>query len=489
MKPIIHVLGMGPGRGYMTADTLDLLKGSGNVFLRTGLHPGAEDLKEMGIEYESFDEYSEADGSSIVEMIDRLISSAYEHGEICYVVPGSPMICEKTVMQLANTVSMGRGIDLDIRPGVSFVDAMAAELGLDSSGIMLADALDLDRHRIDTSMGVIIAHVCDISAANEIKAKLSGIYGDNTLLTVVSGAGNGDIMKKTEIPLCQLDRIEWLDHLTSVYIAPVKLESKNRYSFDDFKRITDKLRGECPWDRQQTHDSLKQHLLEECYEVLHAIEMEDDENLCEELGDLLLQIFLHSKIGEESGTFDIYEVVNGISKKMIRRHPHVFGNTAATTPNDVSKKWADIKREEKGFKTQTEVMRSVPNNLPALMSSYKIQEKAAEVGFDWDDVDGAMDKIYEETEEVREVYKGSERGRIEEEIGDLLFAVVNVARFLKIQPEFALKKASDKFISRFEYIEAAAGSKNQKLQNMSLGQMNMLWNEAKENKKYKKNQK
>lgn len=491
MRPIIHVLGLGPGKGYMTLDTLQTLKRSGNVFLRTEIHPGTEDLKAMGIDYKSFDKCYEK-GTSFEEVygeiVDSLVSMVYKYGEICYVVPGSPMVDERTVEELKE-ISEDKGIDLDIRPGMSFVDAMASELGFNISNIMITDALGLDPHSINTSMGVIISQVYDRFIASEIKIKLSWIYGDNKLVTVVSGAGNGDIMKRADIPLYQLDRIEWIDHLTSVYITPVEFANKSRYDFGDFKYIMDRLRQECPWDKEQTHESLKQYLLEETYEVLEAVDIKDDRQLCEELGDLLLQVFFHSKIGEEMEAFDIYEVVDGISKKMIQRHPHVFGNVIATSPDDVLKNWTDIKKEEKGFKTQTEMMRSIPGNLPALMLSYKIQDKAAEVGFDWDDVDGAMEKIYEELKEVKEVYKGNEKDRIEEEIGDLLFAVVNVARFLKVQPEFALKKAADKFVWRFSYIEETAGRRNQKLQDMSLDQMNNLWEEAKMNKKAKKNQK
>ncbi|MDI6600915.1 MAG: nucleoside triphosphate pyrophosphohydrolase [Thermoanaerobacteraceae bacterium] len=491
MKPVIHVLGLGPGKGYITLDTLEILRNSRRVFLRTEIHPGVEDLKAMGIDYMSFDECYEK-GTSFEEVyseiIKRLLTLADEYGEICYVVPGSPMVDERTVEELID-ISKGMGIELDIRPGMSFIDAMAAELGFNLCNIILIDATDFDPHRINTSMGIIISQVYDRFIASEVKIKLSRIYDDNTLVTVISGAGNSDIMKKADIPLYQLDRVEWIDHITSVYIRPVRFESKSRYDFVDFKYIMDRLRSDCPWDREQTHESLKQYLLEETYEVLEAIDLKDSEKLVEELGDLMLQVFFHGKLAEEREIFDIYDVVDGISKKMILRHPHVFGDVKVKSSDDVLKNWADIKKEEKGISTQTEVMQSIPGNLPALMLSYKIQDKAAEVGFDWDDVDGAMEKVYEELEEVKEVYKGTEKERIEEEVGDLLFAVVNVARFLKVQPELALKKTADKFISRFSYIEERAGIKSQKLQDMSLDEMNVLWEEAKMNKKGKKNQK
>ncbi|TZE82123.1 nucleoside triphosphate pyrophosphohydrolase [Calorimonas adulescens] len=491
MSPVIHILGLGPGKGYITVDTLEVLKKSARVFLRTEVHPGVEELKSMGIVYTSFDEcYNTHESFEGVyeEIVERLLSYAEEYVEISYAVPGSPMVDEKTVEKLIDRAA-DMGIELDIRPGMSFIDAMAAELRFDLRNIMLLDATDFEPYSIDTSLGVIISQVYDKFIASEVKIKLSRVYDDNTLVTVISGAGNGDMMRKVEIPLYQLDRIEWIDHLTSVYIRPMGFEDRERHGFEDFKYIMDRLRRDCPWDKKQTHESLRQYLLEETYEVLEAIDLDDDEKLMEELGDLMLQIFFHAKIAEEKGNFDIYDVVDRVSKKMILRHPHVFGDVKVSSSDDVLKNWAKIKKEEKRQKTQTEVMESIPHNLPALMLSCKVQDKAAEVGFDWDDVDGAMEKVYEEMEELREVYKGTDTDRMEEELGDLLFAVVNVARFLNIQPELALKRTADKFISRFCYIEKAAERKNQRLQDMSLDDMNVLWEEAKVNKTGKKNQK
>lgn len=257
---------------------------------------------------------------------------------------------------------------------------------------------------------------------------------------------------------------------------------KERYSFEDLIEIMKTLRSPngCPWDREQDHESLKKYFIEETYEVLEAIDMNSPEKLCEELGDVLLQVVFHATIAEENGKFTIYDVVDEISKKMIHRHEHVFGKAKVETADDVLDLWDKIKKEEKGARTQTDILKDVPPILPALMRSYKVQEKAAKVGFDWDNVEDAWKKVSEEMEELHEAYTGRDTSKAEEELGDLLFAVVNVARFLKIQPELALTKTINKFIKRFEYIETKSSENGKKLTDMTLEEMDALWDKAKE---------
>ncbi len=226
---------------------------------------------------------------------------------------------------------------------------------------------------------------------------------------------------------------------------------KKQYSIDELLEIMRILRGTdgCPWDREQDHVSLKKYLIEETYEVLEAIDLNNPKKLCEELGDVLLQVIFHARIAEENEQFSFADVVNGVSEKMVHRHEHVFGKKHADTADDVIDLWENIKKVEKGAKTQTSVLKDVPSILPALMRSYKIQEKAARVGFDWDHVEDAWKKVQEETNEFYEAYQSNDMEKTSEELGDLLFAVVNVARFLKIQPELALTGTINKFIKRF----------------------------------------
>jgi tetrapyrrole methylase family protein/MazG family protein len=242
-----------------------------------------------------------------------------------------------------------------------------------------------------------------------------------------------------------------------------------------------KLRGEngCPWDKAQTPETLKQFLLEETFEVIDAIDKSDPKELSEELGDLLLQIVFLSRIGEERGEFKFNDVVQIICEKMIRRHPHIFGEKRLESAEEVLKHWEEIKKEEKEVGSYAETMDKIPESFPALMRAYKVQEKAARVGFDWENVDGALGKVYEELNELKEVYKGIDRGKIMEEIGDLLFAMVNVARFLGVNPELALRGATNKFIRRFKYVEEEASKMGKKLQEMTLKDMDRLWDKGK----------
>jgi tetrapyrrole methylase family protein/MazG family protein len=254
-----------------------------------------------------------------------------------------------------------------------------------------------------------------------------------------------------------------------------------KYTYSDLLDIMAKLRspGGCPWDREQDHKTLKRYLIEEAYEVLEAIDDESPDKLCDELGDLLLQVIFHARIAQENGQFDMGDVVNAVSTKMVKRHRHVFGEEDAETPDDVMRIWEQVKREEKGHETQTKVLKSVPGNLPALMRSYKVQEKAAQVGFDWDHAEDAFKKVQEEVMELKEALDGGDAGKIEEEIGDLLFAVVNVSRFYKVQPELALTATVNKFIRRFEYVEDRSAKAGRNLKDMSLEEMDALWDECK----------
>jgi len=259
------------------------------------------------------------------------------------------------------------------------------------------------------------------------------------------------------------------------------MKKKERYEYNDLLKIMSMLRAPngCPWDREQDHKSLKRYLIEEAYEVLEAIDEENPSKLCDELGDLLLQVVFHAQIARENGQFDMADVVHGVCAKMVNRHRHVFGDEEAETPDDVMDIWEKIKKEEKGLTTQTQVLKEVPGNLPALMRSFKVQQKTAQVGFDWDNIDDAMLKVKEEFNELEQAYKSGNEACIEEELGDLLFAVVNVSRFLKVQPELALTATVNKFIRRFEYVERCAAEQGKQLTDMTLKEMDALWDDSK----------
>lgn len=249
--------------------------------------------------------------------------------------------------------------------------------------------------------------------------------------------------------------------------------------FSRLVEIMEKLRSEdgCPWDRVQTHDSLKKYLIEETYELIDAIERGDYEAMKEELGDLLLQVVFHSKIAKDSGKFDIDDVIDSISEKMISRHPHVFGSADFKTPEEVLNQWDDRKREE--GKLKKSILEGIPSSLPALMRAYKLQSRAAKVGFDWDNIEGVIDKIEEEIRELKDAMKENKKERIEEELGDLLFSIVNFGRFIKIDPETALRKTNRKFEERFRSLERLVREQGKNLKDLSLDEMDALWNVVK----------
>lgn len=256
---------------------------------------------------------------------------------------------------------------------------------------------------------------------------------------------------------------------------------KDSYGFNDLVEIMKILRSPegCPWDREQDHKSIRQNFIEETYEAIEAIDTEDSELLKEELGDVLLQVVFHAEIEQSQGGFNIDDVCNGVCKKLIVRHPHVFGDVVAETSDKVLTNWDNIKMKTKSQKTQSDAIDSVAKSLPALMRSTKVQQKAAKVGFDWDNVDGAMEKVSEELSELKDAVEKSDKENIHEELGDLLFAVVNVSRFLKEDSEKALYDACDKFAKRFRKVEELAAEKNINMKEADLELLDELWDEAK----------
>ncbi len=256
---------------------------------------------------------------------------------------------------------------------------------------------------------------------------------------------------------------------------------KESYNVQDLVEIMKILRAPdgCPWDAQQTHESIKKNLIEETYEVIEAINKDDKELLCEELGDLLMQVVFHSQMEAESGVFDFDTVADGVCKKLIERHPHVFGDVSISGVDDVLTNWDAIKRKTKKQKTTTESMLSVPRELPALMRATKLQKKAADVGFDWNDVSGALDKLEEEIAELRAAISAKDSENTAEELGDVLFSAVNVSRFIKTDAEEALTAASDKFLARFTKVEKLAAERNIDMKSVSIEELDKLWDEAK----------
>ncbi len=264
-------------------------------------------------------------------------------------------------------------------------------------------------------------------------------------------------------------------------VQNMRFEFKDAYKIEDLRRIMELLRSEngCPWDREQNHKSIRANLLEEAYEAVDAIDRANDTDLCEELGDVLLQVVFHARMAEEEGSFTLDDVADGICKKLILRHPHVFGEVKVSDSAEVLDNWDRIKRVEKKQETALSTLDSVPKAFPALMRAQKVGKRAAKAGFDWDAVDGAFDKITEETDELRAAISSGKREDMAEELGDLLFSIVNVARFLKLDAEDALQSATNKFIDRFGRVERLAASRGLDMETAGIDALDALWNEVK----------
>ncbi|MFB5084466.1 nucleoside triphosphate pyrophosphohydrolase [Symbiobacterium thermophilum] len=280
-----------------------------------------------------------------------------------------------------------------------------------------------------------------------------------------------------EVPLDGLAGQNWGEYRIDLFLAPPARAQRERWPLDPLVEVMDRLRGPdgCPWDREQTHETLRRYMLEEAYEAVEAIDDGDPDHLCEELGDVLLQVVFHAQIAREAGRFDMRDVVAGITEKLIRRHPHVFGDASAETAEEVTRRWDAIKRAERGGTGEESLLSGVSRSLPALSRACELQKRAAGVGFDWEDAEGPAAKVREELAEVL----GAPPGEREAEVGDLLFAAVNLARKLGVDPELALTRASAKFEQRFRYVERRLAEKGLRPADVSLAEMDALWEEGK----------
>lgn len=477
----ISIVGLGPGDySLISQGVLESLQSGKKIFLRTEKHPTVDKLKES-IEYTALDYFydREENFESVYDKISEFIIKESDSGDLIYAVPGHPRVAERTVSTI-EAMAKDRGIEVETIASMSFVDAMFNYLAIDpANGFKLVDAFEIENSYIDTNTTMIITQVYDHFIASNIKLKLMEYYDYDQEVCIVNGAGVKNLESKVFVPLYELDRSEnKFDYLTSLYVP--KSSKKMYNTVNELELIMSTLRGQngCDWDRKQTHQSLKKYIIEEAYELCQAIDNDDIDEMIEELGDVLLQVVFHTTIGREEGYFDLKDVINGICNKLTHRHPHVFKNVELDM-NKFEKTWEELKKEEKGEETITESLKRIPTYLPALIKAEKIQHKAALVGFDWDDINPVFKKIEEEYQELLDEHKAGNIKYIKEELGDLLFSIVNLARFLYIDPEEALNNTSNKFIKRFEFIEASAINKNKKIEDMTLEEMDELWNKAK----------
>lgn len=479
-RPRIVIVGLGPGgEQHVTTETLTAIERAGHRFLRTAVHPSAH-LVPDPITFDDVYESADAFDDVYHEIARRLIAAADVDGEILYAVPGSPLVLERTVRYLRDQ----HEVAIEILPAVSFLDVAWARLGIDpvETGITLIDGHEFATAAADASGAVLVAHTHANWVLSEIKLSVDDPSGalDDMPAVLLQSLGTPD-ERIVPTTWSEIDRTVEADHLTSLYLP--EFRGGPGAGYVRFHQLARTLREQCPWDIEQTHQTLVPFLIEESYEVVDAIQALDpddpttDEELIEELGDLLYQIEFHATIAEQEGRFTIDDVTTGIHDKLVRRHPHVFATTEVEDSEDVAANWEAIKRAEKD---RTSVFDGVPSSLPSLSYAHQVQRKAAKVGFDWPDVHGAVPKIAEETDEVMAAHADDDADATADEIGDLLFAVVNVARHLGVEPEAALRAASNKFRHRFEQVESLAREREIDLRDAGLDTLDALWDEIKQ---------
>ncbi|WP_019914476.1 nucleoside triphosphate pyrophosphohydrolase [Paenibacillus sp. HW567] len=493
MSGTLTVVGLGSGNpDRLTLGIIKKLKAASAVYVRTAEHPVMVALAELEIAWQSFDGLYESLDSfpEVYEAITaRLIeeaASAPQGAEIVYAVPGHPMVAESAVSLLRQRCPEA-GIELNILGGESFLDEAFVRLGFDPiEGFQLLDASGIRSSQLQPELHTLIGQVYDSFTASETKLSLMELYPPEYEIIVGHALGVEGEERIDRVPLYELDRLDGYGNLSLVYVPANRSETVQRRTFARLHEIVDTLRSPegCPWDREQTHESLRKNLIEETYEVLETIDEDDPDHMKEELGDLLLQIMLHSQIEEEVGTFNVYDVIEGLNDKLIFRHPHVFGDQAAGNAEEALQNWEGMKAEEKrrkGLKPEAEsALSGVPRDLPALMKAYKLQKKASKVGFDWDNVNDVLAKIREEVDELQEAIQNGHSAEEQMlELGDLLFAATNAARFIGTDPEEALTRTNRKFVARFQYIEQRLLSQGRSLKDSTLAEMEELWQEAK----------
>lgn len=473
----ITILGLGPGDPrHLTQEAWQVLETAAEVWLRTERHPTVAGLPPH-LALHSFDRLYET-AEDFAQVYDAIAGEVLRLGTrpqgVVYAVPGHPLVGEATVQRIL-TLAEEAGLPVHIVEGLSFIEPTLAALGVDAmSGVQVCDALDLaacHHPPLNPDRPALVGQLYSRALAADVKLTLLNQYPDDHEVTLVHAAGTAG-QSVVRLPLYALDRRDDITHLTTLYVPPLPGVT----GFEGLQETVAHLRAPegCPWDREQTHESLRGNLLEEAYEVAAAIDAGDVSALREELGDLLLQVVLHAQIATEGGEFKMPAVIAGIDAKLKHRHPHVWGERRVSGSAEVVQRWEKLKREEKGG--DRSVLDGVPTALPALQQADLYGRRAARVGFDWPAVAGVADKVREEMAELEAAVTPGEK---EAELGDLLFAMVNWARWLGVDAETALRQANARFARRFRGMERLARVRGLDLAALTIDELEALWQEAK----------
>jgi len=480
MKAQVTIVGLGPGAAdSVTRQTLDAINSSQHRYVRTMRHPSAflvGDATSFDDEYEKHEKSEDVYRA----IAGKLKTEAEKHRAILYAVPGSPLVLEQTVQHLLHDES----IETVLISAMSFLDVAWQVLRIDpvDAGVRLIDGHRFARLAAGESGPLLVAQCHANWVLSEIKLAHESATGDEPVV-ILHHLGLKDQQVVTTT-WKEMDRTVEPDHLTSIYIP--KLANSIAGEMTQLHGLARTLREQCPWDKAQTHKSLVRYLIEETYEVVDAITSLDpndessDEKLIEELGDLLYQVEFHAIIAEQQGRFSIADVARSIHDKLVRRHPHVFGDFEAETPDAVASNWESLKKQERDKTNAKTVFEGVAKSAPSLMYSTKLQKRAAELGFDWPNKTGASEKIAEELRElVRAIDSAGTPDEIPLELGDVLFSVVNLSRHIGVDAESALRSAAEKFRRRFEAVVALAQRRDLQLEKCTLAQLDALWDEVK----------
>lgn len=472
----IAIVGLGPGPyKLLTQEAAHILEQAPKVWLRTSQHPTVQQFPPT-VNWESMDYiYARCQSFDTLyqELAMELVTIAQREGGAVYAVPGDPTVAEDSVREIWRLAEEQK-FEVEIVPGISFLEVgLAAARTTMSSGLQLLDAqhVSLANPLVD----LMVYQVEDTLVASDVKLELIKKYPEDHPVALLTAAGVAGEQRVQQISLYELDRQQGVDHLTALFV-PASTPERAQGSFDSFVRIVAKLRSPegCPWDREQTHESLKPYVVEEAYEVVEAIDQGHPATLSDELGDLLLQVVLHAQVADEAGDFDITDVIRAIASKMVRRHPHVFGDVSVSCAQEVLINWESIKKAER--EESKGMFAGIPRHMPALQAAQEVQGRAARVGFDWKEVQPVLDKV---AEEIRELKAAQSAQGVQEELGDVLFAMVNVARHLGVNAEMALRSANRKFVERFTRMEEMAQEQGLDFASLPLEQQDELWNRAK----------
>ena len=475
----LAVIGLGAGSAeQLSPRAREQMRRAEVVLFRTAAHPVWPQLDQLGIRARALDHVYEEEPTLervYARLAEEVLKEARERSA-AYCVPGSPLFAEQSV-RLLLAEARRTGLEVELIPGQSSLDLALERLALDPlEGLQVVDAQSLP-DELEGSRPLLIFQMDRPALASEVKLALLEWYPDDHAVTVMHALGVAGEESLTPVPLSELDRRP-PDHLTTVYVPPLVAE-KRKPIFADLVVLMARLRSEtgCPWDREQDHRSLRGALLEETHEVLEAIDKDDPEALCQELGDVLLQVLFHAQLGKEEGFFDVGDVIRGLRDKLVERHPHVFGGKSLETAEGVLHEWEGRKRRQRG-QSVAEQMADFPKTLPALARAEGVLRRAARAGFVWPDFEHAWRKFEEEAEEFRQAAAAPDpqKEEVAAELGDVLMTLCVLGAMSAVDPEQALRETVDRFIERFRGLEAKA--EGRPLKQLSLEELLSLWRQT-----------